>query len=122
MGNLLGLPYIDYYDKKQISKILELEGWIIVYKNNEYIYYNKYNKIEMCDYPKSISDCNDIYDFYKTELLTPSETIFLLNELLNNNSIVLLEEDIHKIQHMIKKIENENDNIELKNILGLCLY
>lgn len=116
------LPYIEYSDKKPVSKILELEGWSIIHKNNEYIYYNKFNKIEMGDYPDSVSDYNDIYDFYKTELLTPLETIFILNELLNNNSIVLLEEDIDKIQHMIKKIENENDNIELKNIIGLCLY
>lgn len=118
MGNLIGIPYIVYSDKKPVSKILELEGWSIVYKNNEYIYYNKFNKIEMGDYPHSVSDYNDIYDFYKTELLSPIESLLLLNNLYNNS--IILEEEQDKIQRMIKKIKIDNDLCEYNNLLGLC--
>ena len=117
MGNSITLlSYISNNNIKPISKILELEGWSIININNNYVYYNKFKNIIVSDYPMSISDYNDIYDFYKTELLGPNDTIHILNELINNN-ITLLEEDIHKVNTLIKNIESEND---LTNYSTLC--
>ena len=118
MGNLIGLPYMEYSNKKPVSKILELEGWGIIHKNNEYIYYNKFNKIEIGDYPYSVSDYNDIYNFYKTELLSPTETVYLLNNLHDHS--IILEEDNDRIQHMIKKIKMDNDLCEYNDLVRLC--
>ena len=110
MGNSITLPsYITNNNNiKPISKILELEGWRTGYFNNNYAYYNKFKNIKVSDYPMSISDYNDIYDFYKKELLGPKDTIQILNELINTD-ITLLEEDIHKINTLIINIESEND-------------
>ena len=130
MGNSIALPLCISNSNinnninnniKPISKILELEGWNIVYINNNYNYYNKFKNIIVSDYPVSISDYDDIYNFYLTELLTPQDTINLLNNITHNDK---LEEDIHKITNIIKKIENENDlttsYTNYNSYTGLC--
>ena len=126
MGNSIALPLCISNSNinnniKPISKILELEGWNIVYINNNYVYYNKFKNIIVSDYPVSISDYDDIYNFYLTELLTPEDTINLLNNITHNDK---LEEDIHKITNIIKKIESENDlttsYTNYNSYTGLC--
>ena len=126
MGNSIALPLCISNSNinnniKPISKILELEGWNIVYINNNYVYYNKFKNIIVSDYPVSISDYDDIYNFYLTELLTPQDTINLLNNITHNDK---LEEDIHKITNIIKKIESENDlttsYTNYNSYTGLC--
>ena len=126
MGNSIALPLCISNSNinnniKPISKILELEGWSIVYINNNYVYYNKFKNIIVSDYPMSISDYDDIYNFYLTELLTPQDTINLLNNVTHNDK---LEEDIHKITNIIKKIESENDlttsYTNYNSYTGLC--
>tara|TARA_Y100000992_G_C20968108_1_gene351337 strand:+ start:124 stop:510 length:387 start_codon:yes stop_codon:yes gene_type:complete len=126
MGNSIALPLCISNSNinnniKPISKILELEGWSIVYINNNYVYYNKFKNIVVSDYPVSISDYDDIYNFYLTELLTPEDTINLLNNVTHNDK---LEEDIHKITNIIKKIESENDlttsYTNYNSYTGLC--
>lgn len=120
MGNLIALPPYVYIDIKPVSKILELEGWKLVYKNNTYIYYNKYKNIELGCYPISVSNCEDIIGFYNTELLNPNDTIELLENLINNDS-TLMEEDVFKINDIIQKIKEENDLTEYNhNYIGLC--
>jgi len=121
MGNSIVLPvWINNNNNnnnniKPLSKILELEGWSIIYNNSDYVYYNKFKNIIVSDYPVSISDYDDIYNFYLTELLTPQDTIYLLNNVTHTDK---LEEDIHKITNIIKKIESENDFTN--NYSGLC--
>ena len=126
MGNSIVLPLCisnsnSNNNIRPISKILELEGWSIVYINNNYVYYNKFKNIIVSDYPMSISDYDDIYNFYLTELLTPQDTINLLNNVTHNDK---LEEDIHKITNIIKKIESENDlttsYTNYNSYTGLC--
>ena len=123
MGNSLShsIIQIKKYNKKALSKILELEGWIITEKNNEFIYYNKFKKIEIEDYPESISDYHDIYDFYNAEMLNPYETLDLLRDYIIDKSLILLEEEHYKIQKMIRRIEVENDISEFNiGMIGLC--
>ena len=116
MGNsITTLLYKGNSEIKPLSKILELEGWTIIYNNTNYVYYNKFKNIVVSDYPVSISDYNDIYNFYLTELLSPHDTINLLNNVRHTDK---LEEDIHKITNIIKKIESENDFTTTYN--GLC--
>jgi len=116
MGNLFTYPLID--NTKSVSKILELEGWSLIYKNGNYVYYNKFKNIEISDYPESISDYNDIINFYNTELLESYETVDLLEDYIYNNSSILMEEDINKIQCIKEKIKEE---IEVfPHVVGLC--
>lgn len=119
MGNLIVLPPYVYIDIKPVSKILKLEGWELIYKDNTYIYYNKYKNIEIIDYPTSISNYEDIINFYNTELLNPNDTIDLLTNLINND-ITLMEEDVYKINNIIEKIKKENDLSEYNTFNGLC--
>ena len=120
MGNLIALPPYVYIDMKPVSKILELEGWELVYKNDTYIYYNKYKKIELGYYPISVSNYEDIIGFYNTELLNPQDTIELLEHIINSD-ITLMEEDVYKINNVIEKIKKENDLTEYDhNFIGLC--
>lgn len=116
MGNLLAYPLID--NTKSVSKILELEGWSLIYKNGNYVYYNKFKNIEISDYPESISDYNDIINFYNTELLESYETVDLLEDYIYINSSILMEEDINKIQCIKKKIKEEIE--VLPHVVGLC--
>ena len=103
-----------------MTPILKLEGWELIYKNDTYIYYNKYKDIGQINYPISVSNYEDIMNFYNIELLTPNNTIYLLNHIINND-ITLMEEDTYKINNIIKKIENENDLTEYTHkFTGLC--
>ena len=123
MGNTLSHNIIQFkkYNVKSLSKILELEGWVIKEKNNEFIYYKKFQKIEVSDYPDSISDYEDIYDFYNTEMLNPYETLDLLKNYIIHNSLNLLEEEHYKIQNIIRRIEQENDISEFNiGLIGFC--
>lgn len=120
MGNLIALQTYVYIDMKPVSKILELEGWELVYKNDTYIYYNKYKKIELGCYPISVSNYEDIIGFYNTELLNPLDTIELLKHIINTD-ITLMEEDVYKINNVIEKIKKENNLTEYNhNFIGLC--
>ena len=120
MGNLITLPQYIYIDIKPVSKILKLEGWELIYKNNTYIYYNKYKNIELYSYPLSVSNYEDIIDFYNTELLNPDDTLDLLNNLVNTD-ITLMEEEVYIINNKIEEIKKENDLTEYNNdFIGLC--
>mgnify|MGYP001486499485 FL=1 len=120
MGNLITLPQYIYIDIKPVSKILKLEGWELIYKENTYIYYNKFKKIELYNYPLSVSNYEDIINFYDTELLNPDDTLDLLNNLVNND-ITLMEEEVHKINNKIEEIKKETDLTEYNNdFTGLC--
>ena len=120
MGNLITLPQYIYIDIKPVSKILKLEGWELIYKNNKYIYYNKYKNIELYSYPLSVSNYEDIIDFYNTELLNPDDTLDLLNNLVNTD-ITLMEEEVYIINNKIEEIKKENDLTEYNNdFIGLC--
>ena len=120
MGNLLALPSYVFIDIKPVSKILELEGWKLVYKNKTYIYYNKYKNIELDFYPISVSNYEDIIGFYNTELLNAQDTLNLLNNIINSDT-TLTEEDISNINNIIQKIKKENDLTEYNhNFTGLC--
>jgi hypothetical protein len=133
MGNII--PYyniISYYkinQPKELSNILKLEGWILKYKNDNLIYFNQYTKKETEDYPDSISDYNDIYNFYKTELLNSKDTLILLELILLQHSLseehsyfILLEEDVYKINEYISLIKTENNlnEIDTHFILSCC--
>jgi len=120
MGNLIALPQYIYIDIKPVSQILKLEGWELIYKENTYIYYNKFKKIELYSYPLSISNYEDIINFYNTELLNPDDTIDLLNNLVNND-ITLIEEEVYIINNKIEEIKKETDLTEYNNdFTGLC--
>ncbi len=120
MGNLITLPQYIYIDIKPVSKILKLEGWELIYKENTYIYYNKFKKIELYNYPLSVSNYEDIINFYDTELLNPDDTLDLLNNLVNND-ITLMEEEVHKINNKIEEIKKETNLTEYNNdFTGLC--
>ena len=120
MGNLITLPQYVYIDIKPVSKILKLEGWELIYKNNTYIYYNKYKNIELYNYPLSVSNYEDIIDFYNTELLNPDDTLDLLNNLVNTD-ITLMEEEVYIINNKIEEIKKETDLTEYNNnFIGLC--
>lgn len=121
MGNCIGLN-IQNYKLKRISSLLNLEGWDLIYKNNRYIYYNKFNKIEITDYPESISDYNDIYDFYNIEMLNSYETIMYLEDYLLKNNENIDYYDIDKINNFIYTIKEDNDinNDYDLYMFGLC--
>ena len=120
MGNLITLPQYVYIDIKPVSKILKLEGWELIYKDNTYIYYNKYKNIELYSYPLSVSNYEDIIDFYNTELLNPHDTLDLLTNLVNTD-ITLMEEEVYIINNKIEEIKKETDLTEYNNnFMGLC--
>tara|TARA_B100000401_G_C52703998_1_gene670526 strand:+ start:316 stop:684 length:369 start_codon:yes stop_codon:yes gene_type:complete len=120
MGNLITLPQYVYIDIKPVSKILKLEGWELIYKDNTYIYYNKYKNIELYNYPLSVSNYEDIINFYNTELLNPDDTLDLLNNLVNTD-ITLMEEEVYIINNKIEEIKKETDLTEYNNnFMGLC--
>ena len=120
MGNLITLPQYIYIDIKPVSKILKLEGWELIYKDNTYIYYNKYKNIELYNYPLSVSNYEDIINFYNTELLNPDDTLDLLNNLVNTD-ITLMEEEVYIINNKIEEIKKETDLTEYNNnFMGLC--
>ena len=113
---------IKYINKKNVSSLLILEGWSLKYENNKCIYVNKFSKKKQTEYPTSISDYNDIYDFYNIEMLTPIDTIKYLENILMNKEIDLDKHDEDKIYSYIYKIEEENDITEYNlNIINLCV-
>ena len=121
MGNILNCG-IKYINKKNVSSLLILEGWSLKYENNKCIYVNKFSKKKQTEYPTSISDYNDIYDFYNIEMLTPIDTIKYLENILMNKEIDLDKHDEDKIYSYIYKIEEENDITEYNlNIINLCV-
>ena len=113
MGNIL------LKKKKKLSKILELEGWKLL-NNKKEVYYNMYTKELTNNYPERISNYEDIYDFYNNDFLNIYETIDLLNLELKNERNILMEEDINKIDKLIKKICKENELDDENVILNLC--
>ena len=119
MGNVFGCIYntIGY---NNTSSLISLEGWSLIYKNNKLIYYNKFNKKEQTEYPISISDYNDLYDFYNIEMLSPYDTVKALESYLKNKEESLIEEEKNKINSYISKIKYENDMNEF-NIEQLCM-
>lgn len=121
MGNIMTCGF-NYINKKKISSLLSLEGWSLTYKDKKEIYYNKYTKMEQYNYPTSISDYNDIYDFYNIEMLNPYETIRYLEDYLIENNINLDKSDIKNIYNYIEEIEQKNDISEYDfNIINLCV-
>ena len=119
MGNVFGC-IISTVGYDNISSLLSLEGWSLIYKNNNLIYYNKFNKNEQKEYPISISDYNDIYDFYNIEMLSPYETVKALEDYLIEKKESLIEEEKNKINSYISKIKCENDMNEF-NREQLCI-
>ena len=113
-----------YYDTKynKISNLLKLEGWSLIYKNKKYLYYNKYTNKEQENYPNSISDYNDIYDFYNIDVLSSYYAIEYLKKYYINNATTLTSYEKEKINNYIYTIKNEND-IDEENIslLRLCI-
>lgn len=121
MGNVFGC-IINTIGYDSTSPLLSLEGWSLIYENNNLIYYNKFNKKEQSEYPVSISDYNDIYDFYNIEMLSPYNTIKYLKNFLQENETSLTEVEKNKINSYISKIKYENDIDEYNtDLIQLCV-
>lgn len=121
MGNFMGCININNLKFNEVSTLLNLEGWNLIYKDNSYIYYNKFNKIEVVDCPETISDYNDIYDFYNIEMLNPYQTIKYLDDYLFKNKENIDHITIDKINKMKYKIKIENDiNENNLHMVELC--
>ena len=119
MGNVFGC-IISTMGYDNTSSLLSLEGWSLIYKNNKLIYYNKFNKKEQKEYPISISDYNDIYDFYNIEMLNSYDAVKALESYLKDKEESLFEEEKNKINSYISKIKYENDMNEF-NAEQLCM-
>ncbi len=121
MGNIFGC-ILNTFCYDNVSDILSLEGWSLICKNNDLIYYNKFSKKEQKEYPKSISDYNDIYDFYNIGMLNPYDTIKYLDTFLQENKYNLTELEKDKINNYISRVKYENglnkNNIDL---IELCV-
>tara|TARA_B100001175_G_C19016016_1_gene405833 strand:- start:57 stop:422 length:366 start_codon:yes stop_codon:yes gene_type:complete len=121
MGNVFGC-IINTIGYDNTSSLLSLEGWSLISKNNKLIYYNKFNKKEQSEYPVSISDYNDIYDFYNIEMLGPYDTIKYLDNFLKENEKSLTDVEKNKINSYISKIKYENDIDEYNtDLIQLCV-
>ena len=121
MGNVFGC-IINTIGYDNTSSLLMLEGWSLICKNNNMIYYNKFSKKEQKEYPISISDHNDIYDFYNIEMLSPHDAVKYLEKFLKEKEASLIEEEKIKINSYISKIKHENDIGEFdSDLIQLCL-